>query len=503
MNLKKLMVRILFGLAPLPALAQQSLSGSLANYSPAVIARVQEVRSKIALSSERETLFALHFQKTDSLLADEVQKGARAGRMQAIRETSEIEFRKLFSPQELDAYYFEHTRNAAEQEATAMSSFLQKKYGINEPMRKSLYQYFYSRRVQLDSLFRAGMGSGDGANHLLAAYDSAEARLMYAVKGQAFLNEKIAFLRNIYPLTREQYEKLRTTYTNAVQDYNTVKSYADYFNESMRRTITDTIYYAAIYKDNIDRMSRYNATLEINALSADKHISPEAFSSILSLVRNKQKALATLAYSMPVYSRFSDSLNKQAARHYDSLISIALMRDGIFPNKSLVAIALKNRSRLGLNTAQADSLFAKGIYLESLRRDFALQSPEGKFEPTPYEAEWLPRILNEDQQLQLLALKNKPTAMEWATRDFKEMQKRGLAAGPGMDSLSVAVQLTEYYINRLVIKDRYVNDPVKQNTYAKDIDNHSMPMPLRRLKSAQRKDGKAATAQGTPANFQW
>jgi hypothetical protein len=155
-----------------------------------------------------------------------------------------------------------------------------------------------------------------------------------------------------------------------------------------------------------------------------------------------------------------------------------------------------------LRPGQVDSLLERAYTLEKMQDEFSWKNPLGKFDANPFEAQYIQRILSEDQFLNLLAIINKPQADKWATDDWAELVARGMTTG--LDSARTVHEFTQYNIARLVAKDRYADDKIKQNAQITAVDSN-MPPALRRLKTARRKPDSGAnnTASPTPGVIHW
>jgi hypothetical protein len=111
----------------------------------------------------------------------------------------------------------------------------------------------------------------------------------------------------------------------------------------------------------------------------------------------------------------------------------------------------------------------------------------------------MPKILSDDQYFQFLLIRNRPQARSWSVGDWQELRQRGMTTG--LDSAKTVQSIFLYDMNRLAIKERYANDPVKQKIAVTDIDK-VMPNILKQLKSA-RAHGNPTGENAMKSSFTW
>ncbi|HEX6431349.1 MAG TPA: hypothetical protein VF008_26845 [Niastella sp.] len=473
-------------------------------YPPSIVVRVHDVASRIKLEKDMQQQLARHFAHTDSLMATAIIKGAGSGEVRTIELIAEADFRNLLGPSLEYEYYSRKVSNNAWLEAKVFSTIMKKKYNTDTTVAKTLLNEYYRRKMETDRTLLQYAGTAELYNRLtdvVAAGDSIYEHRMQILKMRAFINEKLAVLHSIKPLAQSEAGNLEKNFF-ALYSRKRDGSLTDHFNEALRKTITDTVYFAALFREDIEKQSNVNTKRVMVRLSKEKQITPRGFDPVKDAVYAKEMALATLQYAFPYYTRYKDSLILLATRNGDSLITLALMKDGSFPIPSRFSIAIKNRQKLGLTAAQEDSLFGHAVAIELRRNEYAEKFPLGKFDQAPYEAMYISTILTDDQHRMVLAEKHKTLASEWARGDWEELRKRGMT--DGYDSMVVITQITQYNTNRLVARDLYAANKILQNAYINDIDNN-IPAALRKLRSVRNRDNvaNATKPKETTATFKW
>ncbi|MBO9205401.1 MULTISPECIES: hypothetical protein [Niastella] len=384
-----------------------------------------------------------------------------------------------------------------QKEAALTAAFLTRKYEGDANLEKSLTRFYYSRSMELKKAWADYHGTDQldkQITSILQRYDSVENKMLFVVKGNVFLNKQLAALNAIKPLSAKDIHALQTAFLRLCRE-NTDKSYADYFNDVLHFIVKDTTYYAVLYKGEIQQQSRFNAIQGVNVLAHKYQVTKEAMKEIALLINSKERSVSVINYAFPTYTGYKDSLMKKAVNYYDSLISLALKRDGTFAYTSKFSIAIKNRLSLNLRSGQVDTLLERAYALEKMQAEFMVKNPLGKFDGAPFEAEHITALLSEDQYLKLLGIINRPQAEKWSYGDWDELVKRGMSAE--LDSAKTVREFLLYNISRLVARDRYADDKIRQNAEIKVVDNN-MPAALRRLKSVRRRPETTEKAAETP-----
>ena len=479
----------------------QTVCQQITNHYPAsVISRVYEVASKINVTPDKQLLLARYFQKEDSLVARAVINGATPGEIASIRTLTKNDFINIFTSAELDSYYTAMVNEDAMKESKIMALMAREKYGCDTATERKLYKLFYVRNslVEKTCLRYSGSPKLDSVlSVLIVKLDTITDKYLSLAQSNAYFNRKIALLDSIKPLTQK--EKVRLSIYFNLNKKSKDGSLADHFNEALHKVVTDTVYYASLYRKEISQLATLNSGKEILDISIKNQPTNEGMKSLFPIVSEKERKLATINFAFPTYTMHKDSLIRKTTARYDSLINVALMRDGSQAGKSQFDIALKNRKSLGLTNAQVDSLVSGAAMFNKLNNDYSTKDPDGKIDPKAFESDNMSKILTEAQYTKVLVVKNNVQAKNDALRDWKELGLRNIKAG--YDSTIVVKQLTTFYLAKYAAYDRYGNDRIKQiaNLNAVAV---AMPEPLKKLNAA-RKRNTAVTNQATKGNYQW
>ncbi|MBO9203833.1 MULTISPECIES: hypothetical protein [Niastella] len=492
-------------LLPFIARSQQLAIELKKQYPPSVIVRVNEVYQKLRLPATRQLIFARHFLMSDSVIATAIVDEKGEDQINKIKDSVHKAFCSLLTPVEKELYFMQAATGASLKEAQLMSAYLASKYKTGATIQQKLFDLLYQQRIAFNKLY--GQYAGDVRMdsllyNMVSTNDSVLNNYLYAIKGQSFLQGSLNHLQAIKPITQKDADRISSEFISLCLKKSNA-GYTDNFYEALRRVTKDTAYYAVLFKDDILQRATFNTGRISYQIAYRNQLTPAGLDSVRPRVFEKEKTLAIYDYTLPFYTKYKDSVTTAASRYHDSLIAIAVMKDGSFPFLSLHATAIKKREKLALTTEQVDSLMAGAFTLQKMNEEYSIKNPRGKFDATPFEAVRIPALLNEDQYMQLLYEKNRTQAEEWSKKDWSEMVQRGMVTVA--DSVSTITQLTDYNIKLLAAKDRYANDNIKQTAYVNEV-YRIMPPLLRQLKSARVKATVNTLPQqqaGINKSFQW
>ena len=474
----------------------------LGRFPAAVVVRLYDITAYVQLSRDKQMALAVFFQREDSLLLNMIAGGRplpEIRRSQVDGENTEI--RKILSGTEYENYcnakYIDHARK----EGLLMASLARQKYDCDSTMSNRFRDLYFSRNLVSEKLYAsgatepAGQDPGMTNGNLYAEirrFDALIDKYDLVAAGGAYLKSRMQLLESIKPLEPKQRTALQENFSKRCRQ-SPDKGYVDNFNEAMHTAITDTVYYATIYKDDIGKQSMSNAVDVMKDLEKKNKLTKEGVKSIFPMVVEKERRLAVLHAAFPSYTSTRDSLAREVNHLYDSLIRIAMLRDGVSPTASQFTIAVKERKALGLSAAQVDALLANAAELEKMKDAAREKDPLGKFDSKPFETEQMLKIISEDQYRSVLIVKNRSQARADAEADWQEMQQRNLAANLNKDT--TLRQLNDYYLAKWVMYYRYGNDKIKQAANVKDVFEH-MPHALRVLTSARKYNNPTTTVLG-------
>jgi hypothetical protein len=147
------------------------------------------------------------------------------------------------------------------------------------------------------------------------------------------------------------------------------------------------------------------------------------------------------------------------------------------------SFALQKKDTIKLSEAQADSMFLHIDTLNKMKNAFKKKNPGQWFESKSYESEVMTRLLTDGQYTKLLTLKNTEKAKNNALADWKDLEVRNLT---GRFNKEIELQrLTEYYIEKQNVFDRYAHNKIKQSAMLKYVYDNK-PKVLNVLSHARR-----------------
>jgi len=182
-------------------------------------------------------------------------------------------------------------------------------------------------------------------------------------------------------------------------------------------------------------------------------------------------------------------LYKQAALN-KSLVNNKVLQA---KDNSKFAQAIRLRKILVLNQAQVDTL----LYHTNVLHE--LWSTKAGFNPKEYERKVLSKLLTDDQYVKLLLNIHREKANKWAQNSWKELKERNLNGE--LDSAKTVREVTNYYLHRWVVANRYGDEKPEQSASLKSIQTEE-PKTLKALKAAKRYNNPLPE-KSSAASFAW
>jgi len=317
----------------------------------------------------------------------------------------------------------------AKTEGEIMAKVILQKYQCDTAIANTLGNLYSKRRIAFDKAYFSTNPDSAKKNQqlfvIIAKYDSLIDKFVYTASSAAFIKNKLAQLDSIKPLLPKQKSSLQNIFeTLCLKREN---GFADNFNDALHRVITDTIYYAKLYKDEITLQTTGNSIRVLKNLRKNNKITGAGLDILLPIIKEKERQTAIVNLTYPSFTKAKDSLLEKINANYDSLIQLTLLKDGSKLPSSQFAIAVANRKTLGLTNAQVDSLLFHSAKLKQMKDSFLLKNPYGKYDSKAFETDNITKILSEDQYTKVLQIKNKSQAETEANQDWLELQQRGLA----------------------------------------------------------------------------
>ncbi len=199
---------------------------------------------------------------------------------------------------------------------------------------------------------------------------------------------------------------------------------------------------------------------------------------------------------------YIDSVKASTESRFDSLLSTkenykyyigSKKVDNSYPIAlTQISLAITYKDSIGLNDSAVNVLLTKLDTLKQMKASFNAQYPDKVFDSRPYESMIMTNILTEDQYSLLLNLKNKVRVKSFAESDWKELVQRGLDKNYNKDS--TLSSLSDFYLARQNVYDRYAHDKIKQSANMTVIYNNR-PDALKALIHARRNPGNNTIGQ--------
>lgn len=311
-----------------------------------------------------------------------------------------------------------------------------------------------------------------------------------------YYKNRLEGLQAIKPLEKTSEKKLEKLFYQGIAKYPN-EGWATNFNQAMKSSINDTIYYVQLYKDDIEQAATSNTKQYIAGLQKQGKITKAGRNVLYPLAYEKNRQLALLDIMFPRFTKAKDSLITIVSGQYDSLIAVTQNRNGASMPTSQLTTTLKFSKELDLTSVQIDSILAVAAVIKNSKAALNAKDASARYDAKPYESVRLAAILTEDQFLKAVALNNKTKAEQDAIQDWKELENSGLATN--YEKENTMKQLRSFHLARSGAYYRYSYDREKQKANTRLIDD-KMPAALKALKASHKYNNPTNTPQG---NFQW
>jgi hypothetical protein len=482
---KRMIFYLLLGLlSPTLISAQQLAKSVLQNFSPAVLVKLNEINVKLNLSPDRQFALAKVLHKQDSAMASGIQKGENYNQLLQQKVIYSNELNALLNDKE------KYTLNL-NQEIAFTAASLRERYEGDLAMERALAMVLKDKKVALDKLNDSVTDPQElkkQAVALISKYDTLTEITIHKAKGRVFLKQKMALLDSIKPLTNEQKSKLSGLFLKNCA--GTHKDYEILFFELLPKILTDTVYYARIYKKEIQA----KANTETNSFIFRRALPVQAFKYAGDIVNQYHKALLVLDYAVPVYNKQKVEDIKAIHLKYLPQIDSVLASNGFDGSNSLFSLALQARESLKLSEQQINMLREASGAMAKEQKEFAMAYPKAAFEPKPFYYEYLPKILKDSQYLALLRPVYQPQAQQAAEKSWKQTLKYGLQKD--VDSNMVKRLYTNFYLSRMVTRERYGYDTELQATQVQLVEK-AKPALLKKVDQLVRNPSQATSIAGS------
>jgi hypothetical protein len=314
---------------------------------------------------------------------------------------------------------------------------------------------------------------------------------------QIYLDSYLAKIKSIKAIPEAAVQKIKQQfYAKSNKDL-----YADWGSvllEATQFVLPDTAIFSVLYNKQIRKLAIALAVPERLNLIRIHHISKQQYLPVVKLLENKAYQLALIDYTYGAYGRKRDSLVLEINHYHDSVIQVALLKDGSLLNSSQFAIALKYKKALGIPEYLTDTLVYHAMYISQARDSILQKDPFAKTDFKAYESKYLSQLLTEDQYTKLLSIKNASQAKMDANEDWDDIEKRGIANE--LDKANTIDQLYKYYMAKWNTYYRFADNTIKQEANLQLL-KESSPKALKMLNAAKKQPNPLNT--NSTVNFKW
>lgn len=163
---------------------------------------------------------------------------------------------------------------------------------------------------------------------------------------------------------------------------------------------------------------------------------------------------------------------------------------------SQLSYVIKLKDSLQLSEGVKETLLQKLDQLKVEKDSFYAKNKGKSYDARPFESETLSHLLNDDQYVKFLNIKNAKKALNYANNDWNELVQRNLSTP--FNKEETVIKLTEFYLARQNTYDRYAHDKLVQNDAIKLL-YENRPAALNTLLHARRNPDNDTIGNA----FQW
>jgi len=147
--------------------------------------------------------------------------------------------------------------------------------------------------------------------------------------------------------------------------------------------------------------------------------------------------------------------------------------------------SLKYQKELQVTLQQALQLWDKAKDYERKSIAFTNRPDSFAFDKDRFQAEEVPKILTDSQYMRLLVIKHTDKANQLAKTSWREIEERGLNEGNKYHKDSTINKLTAYFLQQLVVGEKYNYDTDKRKQYLQYIERTMTPEALAILRRSK------------------
>jgi hypothetical protein len=498
--MKNFVLVLLFNSLTLMIKAQQISTEVTTQYAASVIIRVHDVAQRITITNPKQKELAEHFQKEDSLAKKMILSGASTSAIDSLQLIMRANFQNILGAEKSNEYYSSKFSVQAYREGKVLSKIFKEKFNSDSALNAKVEKLYTLQRLNISkaiySQYKDTTVLYDRLYQVSLAYDTILNKYSNSASSLSYIDSKIKVMNKVKPMS----QVLQASLENKFLQLNYVRkqdSYADNFIDALHLVTSDTVYYATLFRNEIDRKASFNAAHIIKRMKRKNEISPAGAIELLPILKRKEKQIATVGFAF-TNRIIIDSLSDIIDEAYSSLENGVLLRDGSGLPSSQFAIALKYKTVLVLTPSQVDSLLAKAIILKQMKDSFLVKEPFGKYDSKAFESGNMVKIVSEEQYTKVLKIKNRSQAENDAQKDWDELVLRKLSSHYNMET--TISKLKNYYMAKWCAYYRYGNDKLLQTANVKAIENN-MPAALKALRFARKQNTLTTNENGS--QYQW
>jgi hypothetical protein len=325
-------------------------------------------------------------------------------------------------------------------------------------------------------------------------YDAIALQSYSQAINEQYFTDKIKELNKTKMLDKAVIDSIRIKYQQHLAYVNRY-SYVENFNAAFQQCVSEPVYYKTIFKHQIAALAIAIRNTDLARVSRYRPaLTQQCMDSVRRIITDKSSNLALLSFVPGAPNPEKEKNFKAVSDRYDSLIDVQIIKDGAYITSSLMVAAIKRRNVLKLRPTQVDSLVEKGMYLNKLKDSAWNINPMYPYDSKDFESYWTGIILDDNQLSMILSLKNRTDAQKNAENDWKDMEKRGLAAARQLNKDQTIQALTLYYTKLKSASSMYVYDVDRQAAYMRSVRDE-MPPALRLLQYARKNNVTNFNAQ--------
>ncbi|MCU0323195.1 MAG: hypothetical protein MUE72_12320 [Chitinophagaceae bacterium] len=437
----------------------------LSSYPSSVIVRVNDVATKVTLSTTEQIMLAEVFLEEETALKTAILAGAATTVIDSIKLHYKRELNMLLPQAKREAYYNQLAAAKSNTIARITAQVLRNKYQTDSLLEAHFNTIYGWRENLLENVWLSNVDTVIRNNNLyniITLYDSVISRYAMAGAASNYFSGRVHYIDSLIALPENKKNTLAESFFANCMNYK-YRSYADNFNTAFQTvftTVADTPYYSVAYNNEVTQNSIAAAQSALSVYLKTYDLSVYAAEQIVPYLVQRERGIALANKLYTNYTEAKDNLVKSIVHIHQPVIDSLV---GLYANlysTSQIDIAIKFATELDLTNDQLSSLHTSLANLREMEAAYRLEDPFGEYDSKAYESETLSNILSQEQYTYVLEAQYYGKSAAMAKKDWQELIRLGLHLE--FNETTVKTELTNYHLAVFIAYYRNAHTPDEQ-----------------------------------------